>query len=174
MSRKRASRRHIVKGLTPLEERFCAEYVVDFDGTAALKRAGSSAKWLSQQAYEMLRKPHIATRIQELIVGQNEKALVNKQWVMNELVLVYRSAMAGATAGKGNSAERATALRALEKLGQHVDVNAFRAQVGIGNPDGSAFDLSGLSDGELDNLESILSKVALSGGDSSGESPTQH
>ena len=172
MSRKRASRRHIVKGLTPLEERFCAEYVVDFNGTEALKRAGSSAKWVAQQAYEMLRKPHIAQRIQALIVGQNEKALVNKQWVMNELVLVYRSAMAGANVGKGNSAERATALRALEKLGQHVDVNAFRQQIGLGNPDGSAFDLSGLNDDELDSLETILSKVALTGGDSSGESPT--
>lgn len=162
-------------GLTPLETRFCVEYVVDYQGGPALVRAGSTATYPDQQAYEMLRKPHIAREIERLIAGQNEKAAVNKQWIMNELVALYQGAKLaaeGVGTGKPNATERATALRALEKLGMHVDVNAFRAQLGLGNPDGSPLDLSGLDDEDLDVLERVLAKAALAGGGSSGEGET--
>lgn len=175
MSRKPAPKRGRQKAqaMTPLEQRFCHEYVVDFIAYKAIQRAGSQAKNLHIAATEMKRKPHVAAYISNLIAQQNEKAAVNKQWIMTELVLVYRTAMAAADTAKGsNPAERANALRALDKLGAHVDVNAFRQQIGLGNPDGSTLDLSGLSDEKLNLLESILSEAALSSGGASGEGET--
>lgn len=47
-------------------ERFCQEYIVDENGTQAAIRAKYSAKTAAQQAYDLLRKPEIDIRIQEL------------------------------------------------------------------------------------------------------------
>lgn len=181
MSRKAARRRHTPEGLTDLELRFCFEYVVDFKGGPALRRAGSTAEYVDQQAYEMLRKPHIVAKIEALIAQANERSTVDKDWLKTELVLLYRSALSAADVydDKGkrittNPAERATALRTLEKIGQHVDVNAFRAQIGLGNADGSNFDFSGLSDEMLEQLETILSAAALAAGGPSRDQPTTH
>lgn len=161
-----ASKKRLNDGLTPLESRFCHEYCVDYLGGPALKRAGSKAKFADQQASEMLRKPHIATEINRIIAKQNEKVGVNKTWLMTELVLQYRAAAAAASAG--NTAERRLALQALEKIGQHVDVNAFRQQLGIGNPDGTPFNYDALNDEELDDLERLLVKAAKASPDSGG------
>lgn len=181
MSRKLATKRQEPKRrrmaladseFTALEQRFIDEFMVDQVATYALKRAGSSAKHLHQQASEYMRKPHIAREIQRRISLQAEKAIVDKTWLMTELVLTYQAAKAAAGVTGGNPAERTIALRALEKIGMHVDVNAFRHQVGIGNPDGSTFDLSGLSDEQIEQLETIVSALAVANGDSGGESPT--
>lgn len=154
-------------GLTPLEARFCAEYIVDFVASYALKRAGSKAKYLDQQASEMMKKPHILAEIERRLVERNQAAIerggVNRQWVLIRLVMEYERASAAANdpAGQSRSTDRGHALKALDKIGQHVDVNAFRQQIGLGNPDGSNFDYSALSDEELHDLERILSKAAL-------------
>lgn len=175
MSRKTALNRHAKRELTPLESAFVLEYLKDFVGGYALVRAGSSAKYPDQQASEMLRKPHIADAVARAMTRRNEALEVNAKWVLTELVIQYRAAAVGAGTGTAsNSAERSNALRALDKIGQHVDVGAFRAQIGIGNPDGTNFDFSGLEDDELSNLERILAKAAISGGDSSGDSATKH
>lgn len=49
-------------------------------------------------------------------------------------------------------------LRALELVGKHVDVQAYRTQVGVGNPDGSA--IKTLSDSELEAKIAQLSPGA--------------
>lgn len=175
MSRKSVRKRRVRRELTPLESRFVAEYLVDLQAGPALKRAGSTAQYVDQQAYEMLGKPHIAAEIQKRVATLNEKAAVNRDWVLNELALCYRAASAAAGTGtKRVVAEARLALSTLEVIGKHVDVNAFRLQLGVGNPDGSAFDYSGLADEELDQLEALLTKAALSGGSESGEGETAH
>jgi len=176
MSRRAARRRRGGATLTDLETRFVAEYLVDMMAGPALRRAGSTTKFPDQQASEMLRKPHIAAEVQKRIAAANEKCEVNRTWVLTELALQYRAASTAASApqpgGKRNVAEARLALSALEVIGKHVDVNAFRQQIGIGNPDGTAFDYAGLNDDELDQLENLLSKAALSSGDPGGEGPT--
>ncbi len=59
------------KKLTPKQERFCREYMIDLNATQAAIRAGYSEKTASEQGYENLRKPQIANKIAEL---QEEKA----------------------------------------------------------------------------------------------------
>lgn len=168
MSRKPARRRQQKAGLTILEQKFVAEYMVDGIAGKALVRAGSRAKHPDQQAYEMLRKPHIAAEIEKRIAGLNEKTAMNAQWVLNELGLLYQFHKAGFLApgenGKRNLAAGKEARVVLEKIGDHVNVNAFRKQLGVGNPDGTPFNYEALSDDELDALESLLRKAALGEG----------
>jgi phage terminase small subunit len=57
-------------GLTDKQERFCLEFVVDLNATAAARRAGYSARTANRTASDLLSKPDIAQRINEL---QGEK-----------------------------------------------------------------------------------------------------
>jgi phage terminase small subunit len=181
MSRKAALRRRTTRAPTDLESRFIAEYLVDLRAGPALRRAGSKAQYPDQQAYEMLGKPHIAAEVQKRVAAMNEKCEVNRSWVLTELALQYRAADTAArapTGGKRNVAEARLALSALEVIGKHVDVNAFRNQIGIGNPDGSAFNYDALDERELDDLERLLLKAATGEADArgleGGEGPTAH
>lgn len=52
--------------LTPKMERFCQEYILDYNGTQAAKRAGYKEPAAYAMAAENLRKPQIQARITEL------------------------------------------------------------------------------------------------------------
>jgi Terminase small subunit len=65
--------------LTLPEERFCAEYVVDFDAEAANKRAG-----LRTGAYKQLVKACVQQRIRDLVKAVNDKALGQAVDVLEE------------------------------------------------------------------------------------------
>lgn len=62
--------------LSDKENRFCQEYMIDFNGTQAAIRAGYSKKSAYAIASEMLRKPHIRTtidtRLRELSLSAEE------------------------------------------------------------------------------------------------------
>jgi phage terminase small subunit len=64
------------------EQRFCEEYVVDFNGTQAAIRAGYSKKTAGQIATEYLKKPHIAAYVADL-----QEELRNKTGLSAELVI---------------------------------------------------------------------------------------
>lgn len=52
--------------LTPKQEKFCSEYLIDLNATAAAKRAGYSEDTASEIGYENLRKPQIQQKLTEL------------------------------------------------------------------------------------------------------------
>ncbi|RZK79777.1 MAG: terminase small subunit [Pedobacter sp.] len=56
-----------VKVLTVKEERFCQEYIKDFNASGAARRAKYSVNTCAEIGYEYLRKPHIKNRIAELL-----------------------------------------------------------------------------------------------------------
>lgn len=51
--------------ITQKQARFIEEYCIDFNGTQAAVRAGYSEKTAAAQAYETLRKPHIARAVDQ-------------------------------------------------------------------------------------------------------------
>lgn len=71
--------------VTDKQARFIEEYPVDFNGTAAAIRAGYSEKTAAQQAYENLRKPHIARAIEQRIKHLSAQAGWDAQRVLVEL-----------------------------------------------------------------------------------------
>ena len=68
--------------LTPKQERFVQEYLVDLNATAAAKRAGYSKRTAYSIAIENLKKPEIQIAIQEA-----QKLLRNRTEITQEMVI---------------------------------------------------------------------------------------
>ena len=66
------------KKLTPKQQRFCDEYLIDLNATQAAIRAGYSEKTAGVIATENLKKPNIKEYI-EIRMAEKEKALIADQ-----------------------------------------------------------------------------------------------
>lgn len=80
-----------LKGLvfTDKQKKFCEEYLIDLNGTAAAVRAGYSdegKKSAQTMASELLDQPHIKARIQELMDARSEKTKVTAEYVLENIV----------------------------------------------------------------------------------------
>lgn len=71
--------------LTPKMERFCQEYLVDMNMTAAAIRAGYKANAAHTVGWENIRKPAIALRINELRKDTAERLNVTKEGIIRML-----------------------------------------------------------------------------------------
>lgn len=72
--------------LNPKQQRFCEEYILDFNGAQAAIRAGYSAVTAKEMAYENLRKPHIASHIEELCDELVAQTRVKKHVILQKLM----------------------------------------------------------------------------------------
>lgn len=68
--------------LTPKQEMFCKEYLVDLNATQAAIRAGYSEKTAEVIGCENLRKPNIADYIQKAMDKRSEKVEISAEWVL--------------------------------------------------------------------------------------------
>lgn len=78
------------KKLTPKQQRFCDEYLIDMNGTQAAIRAGYSKKTAGVIADENLKKPYIREYIDERMKGKEEKLVAKQDEVMQYLTAVMR------------------------------------------------------------------------------------
>ncbi|WP_052076957.1 terminase small subunit [Xanthomonas cannabis] len=145
-------------GLTPRQQRFVAEYLKDQNAAQAAIRTGYSEKTAKQQGSRLLTVSAIAAAVR---AGQKRvaaKAEVTVDSLMAELEQARRmalkekqpSAAVTATMGKGKLA------------GLLVEKRHHTGAIGT-------YDLSKITDDELDRLEQILGPLADAGGDPSGE-----
>lgn len=67
--------------MTPKQEKFCAEYLIDLNGTQAAIRAGYSPKTADRIANQNLRKLEIKNRIQELRAKEFKKTIATAEEV---------------------------------------------------------------------------------------------
>lgn len=73
------------KKLTPKQQCFVDEYLVDLNGTQAAIRANYSAKTAASIAEELLRKPEIQVAIQEALHARQQRTEVTADKVVREL-----------------------------------------------------------------------------------------
>ena len=73
------------KKLTPKQQRFVAEYLLDGNGTRAALIAGYASRSASQIAHENLRKPEIAAAIRRAQHEAREKLEITRDDVVNGL-----------------------------------------------------------------------------------------
>ncbi len=112
--------------MTPKQQRFVDEYLVDLNATQAAIRAGYSAKTAKETGYENLTKPHIAEAVQMAQAARSEETGTTAAWVLEELKKVYEASMEARPLydSKGNekgfSFNPAAANRSLELLGKHI------------------------------------------------------
>jgi phage terminase small subunit len=130
--------------VTPKQEQFCREYLIDLNATQAAIRAGYSAKTAGQTANENLKKPQIQARVAELQNERQERTDITADRVLEALATiafmdprrVYRpdgqinpteipddlaKAVAGIEPGQyGTKIKFNDRLKALELIGRHL------------------------------------------------------
>jgi phage terminase small subunit len=81
------------KKLTPKQQRFVAEYLIDLNATQAAMRAGYSKKTAYAIGHENLSKPEIAAAISALRIKVAEKAELSIDWIVDRLRTVAERCM---------------------------------------------------------------------------------
>lgn len=148
--------------LTGKQRRFVEEYTVDLNATQAAIRAGYSAKSAKDIGYENLQKAEIVEAIARSMAKRSEKTEIDRSWVLLKLVKAHEDAEG--IAGVGGIDRR---LKALELIGRHVDVSAWRMGWQGETPPGTLgnrWDLDRLDDEELEVFERLLAKISLDRG----------
>ncbi len=143
------------KKLNERQERFCREYIIDYNATQAAIRSGYSKRSAKSVGSENLTKPDILTRVRELQAEQRERLCITADWVVMSLVDVYEKCMQlkpvmvwnPETKQKEESGEYVFdskgALNALEMIGKHLAV----------------FDPKNTSQNEKKNISELLSAL---------------
>lgn len=70
--------------LTPKQQRFIDEFMIDLNATQAAIRAGYSEKTASETGYENLRKPQIAAEIEKRQQKHAQKTEMTVEWVLQQ------------------------------------------------------------------------------------------
>ncbi len=104
--------------MTPKQQRFVDEYLIDLNATQAAIRAGYSAKNADKIGPELLGKTRVAEAISVAQKARSEKTETTAAWVLEGLKKVYEASME--RNDKGLSANLGAANRALELLGRHL------------------------------------------------------
>jgi len=79
---------HQDQGLTPKQERFAAEYLVDLNATQAAIRAGYSPKTAGAQGEQLLRNVRISTAVSKAMAKRAQATGVTAERVIKELARV--------------------------------------------------------------------------------------
>lgn len=77
--------------LSPIQEKFCVEYLVDMNGTKAALRAGYSEKGAATQSVRLLKNAYICSRIKILLDESLARTKINADKVLTELLKLATS-----------------------------------------------------------------------------------
>ena len=132
--------------LSPKKQRFVEEYLTDLNATQAAIRAGYSRNSARQIGAELLTKPVIADAVAKAKRERSVATKIDAEWVLRQAVELYRRCMQEIrpvrnpkTAKQqydddGNALftfNAAAANRALELVGKHVDIGAFKDRLEV-------------------------------------------
>lgn len=129
--------------MTPKQQRFVEEYLIDLNATQAAIRAGYSADTARQMGSENLSKPDIADAIAEAGAKRSEQAGIDAAYVLRQAVKLHERCMqeiSPVTDRKGEQVRDEAgnplyefnalgASKALELVGKHVSIQAFKEKI---------------------------------------------
>ncbi|MCD0280476.1 terminase small subunit [Xanthomonas melonis] len=144
--------------LTPKQQRFVAEYLKDQNAAQAAIRTGYSEKTAKQQGSRLLTVPAIAAAVR---AGQKRVA-AKAEVTVDSLLAELEQARRLALKEKQASAAVTATLGKAKLAGLLVEKRHHTGAIGT-------YDLSKITDHDLDRLEQILGPLADAGGDPSGE-----
>jgi hypothetical protein len=101
-----------LRPLTPKQQRFVAEYLLDLNAAAAARRAGYSERTADRQGHQNLRKPEIADAVSEAQRERAERVELTQDWVLDRLR--HESQLTG------KDASHSARVAALKLLGLHL------------------------------------------------------
>ena len=118
--------------LSPKEERFCQEYVLDYNGTKAAIRTGYKKSNAASQATRLLKKAEVSARVRELQREMAERLALSQDFVVTQLMETYSQCKEATPVMRYNyetgemeetgmyQFDGKNALKALELLGKHL------------------------------------------------------
>jgi phage terminase small subunit len=71
--------------LTPKQEMFVSEYLIDLNATQAAKRAGYSEKTAEQYGHQLLKKTLVADAIAEAQANRSERTEITQDYVLESI-----------------------------------------------------------------------------------------
>lgn len=120
--------------LTPQQEIFCQEYIVDYNGTQAAIRAGYAEKTAASQASRLLKNANVLSRVRAIQKERLEKLALTQEAVLLKFLEVYDRCMQVSPVMEWDYTERKYvktgeyafdakgALRALEDIGKYLQM----------------------------------------------------
>ena len=124
-----------VNPLTPKQELFVMEYVVDLNGKQAAIRAGYSPRTAEVQASRLLSHVKVQAAVQRAQESLVERVELSQEWVIDRLREIVECSMASVPVmdAKGKetgvySFQGTVANRALELLGKHIGMFVDRKE----------------------------------------------
>lgn len=136
----------VLDALNPQQRLFCEEYVKDFNGSAACRRAGYQAKEPNKMAYQLLNNPGIRYGIDALLMERAKNVDVDVNYIVKKIVRSLERA---------EDKENETAvLRAAELLARHKGMFIERQE--ISGPDGDAIKMEKIENDAADFKSSII------------------
>lgn len=136
----------VVENLTHRQRRFVEEYLVDFNGSAAVERAGYGTKHPRRLAHEMLQHPGIRTAIDEFTIARARETTMKPDYVMNKI----RKTIEKAEQDNNHNA----VLRGCELMARALGMFIERKE--ISGPDGNAIEIAQRNAQEADDLIKTL------------------
>lgn len=126
--------------MTPKQERFVAEYLIDLNATQAAIRAGYSAKTAYSIGQENLTKPEIAAALEKAQEKRAERTELSQDWVLDRLREIAERTMQaeavkdsqGETTGEYRF-DASGANRSLELIGKHLGMFVERVKLQVSN-----------------------------------------
>lgn len=129
--------------MTPKQQRFVEEYLVDLNATQAAIRAGYSSDTAHSIGHENLSKPEIATAISEAAAKRSEQVGIDAAYVLRQAVKLHERCMQEISPIIDRKGQQVTdeagnplfefnaigAAKGLELVGKHVSIQAFKDKI---------------------------------------------
>lgn len=106
--------------LSEKQQRFVAEYTVDFNATAAAIRAGYSEKTAAQMGYKLLKMQEIQEAVQQEFANRQNRTHITGDQVVEELAKIALSKVEDYYRDYGMEIRLTDKIKALELLGKHL------------------------------------------------------
>ena len=134
------------RNLTTKQQRFVEEYLIDLNATQAAVRAGYSRNCAGQIGDENLKKPQIAAAVAEAKRERSVATKIDSDWVLRQAVELHRRCMQEIKPARNPKTRQqikdedgnllftfnaAAANRALELIGKHVEIGAFKERIEV-------------------------------------------
>lgn len=103
--------------MTRRQERFIEEYLLDFNGAAAARRAGFCERSAASYASRILKEPEVRKVLQEKMARRAQQMQLRQDTVLQEIRNV---AFASGSDASGAAVKMTSKLKALELLGKHL------------------------------------------------------
>lgn len=144
--------------LTPKQDAFCREYLVDLNATQAAIRAGYSEKTAAEQASRLLTNVKISERVKELSDSRRERVQIDADYVLKQAIKIHERCMQEVKPVVTRGGEQVTdddgnpvygfdakgAVASLKLVGDHINVQAFKQQTELSG--GISIEPKGLDD----------------------------